>query len=169
MDFSDLIARRRSVRAFKPDPVPEPVVESILQAVRRAPSAGNLQAFKMCVVRDGAVLEALAGAAYGQAFLAEAPVAIAFLADPHGSGLRYGQRGRDLYALQDATIACLYAHLAAADLGLGSVWVGAFSTPDVARILGVPEPLVPVAILPIGFPAEEPPESPRKPLRSLLL
>lgn len=169
MDFQDLAKKRRSVRAFSAAPLPESALEAILEAVRLAPSAGNVQAFKVKIIREKALLEGLAGAAFGQGFLAKSPVALAFLADTEASGLRYGQRGRDLYAVQDATIACLFAHLAAADLGLGSVWVGAFSPAAVSEILGTPAHLVPVAILPIGIPDEDPPGTPRKPMASLLI
>jgi nitroreductase len=65
---------------------------------------------------------------------------------------RFGERGRGLYSVQDATIACAYAQLAATALGLGSVWVGAFDPDEVRKIVGLPEAQQPVAILPIGYP-----------------
>lgn len=169
MEFRELIVRRRSVRAFTSAPIAEEVLASILEAVRSAPTAGNLQAFRVKVVRDEGTKRAVCAAAYNQTFLVQAPVVLAFLTDADSSKRRYGSRGRDLYALQDATIACLYAHLAAADAGLGSVWVGAFVTADVAKALDAPGGLTPVALLPIGHPAEEPEATSRKPLGELLL
>jgi nitroreductase len=91
------------------------------------------------------------------------------MADQAQSQDKYGQRGRDLYSIQDATIACLYAHLATADAGLGSSWIGAFSHEEVSAALGLPEHLLPVALLPLGFPAEAPAPTPRKTICELLL
>jgi nitroreductase len=91
------------------------------------------------------------------------------MADPPASARTYGERGATLYSVQDATIACHHAHLAAASLGLGSVWVGAFSPAQVAKALALPKDLVPVALLPVGYPAEAPAATPRKPLGELLL
>ena len=169
MDFFGLIKCRRSIRAFRTEAPPEKDLNAILDAVRQAPTAGNLQAFRVKVVTEPSVKQALAQAAFGQLFLASAPWVLAFMADPGASSKTYGDRGAALYSVQDATIACTHAHLAAAALGLGSVWVGAFSTPDVARILAIPPDLVPVALLPVGYPAEAPGPTPRKPLGELLL
>jgi nitroreductase len=169
MDFFDLIRARRSVRAYRPETPPEPHLEAILEAVRLAPTAGNLQAFRVKVVTDASVKGALAHAAFGQNFLAAAPWVLCFMADPPASARTYGERGSALYAVQDATIACHHAHLAAASLGLGSVWVGAFDPAQVAKALALPKDLVPVALLPVGYPAEAPAATPRKPLGELLL
>ena len=166
MDFFEVIEKRRSIRAFKPETPPEEKLRAILDAVRIAPSAGNLQAFKLKVVTDPDTRKALAAASFGQSFVASAPWVLVFLADPEASRRIYGSRGAELYALQDATIACAYAHLAAASLGLGSVWVGAFAPAEVAKAVGIPPALVPVALLPIGSPAEHPQPVPRKPSRS---
>lgn len=169
MDFFEVIKRRRSIRAFKPEIPPEERLSAILEAVRIAPSAGNLQAFKIKVVKDPLVRRALAKASFGQSFVAAAPWVLAFMGDREASRRKYGSRGAELYALQDATIACMHAHLAATALGLGSVWVGAFSPTEVAAALGLPPGLVPVALLPIGLPAEDPQPTPRKPLEELLI
>jgi len=80
---------------------------------------------------------------------------LVFLADPERSSARYGDRGAKLYAMQDATIACAYAQLAAAELGLGSVWVGAFDEERVAKAVNAAGKK-PVAMLPIGYPTSKP-------------
>ncbi|MBC7350749.1 MAG: nitroreductase family protein [Thermogutta sp.] len=164
MDFFELVQRRRSIRKFQPRSIPAEMMDKILEAIRWAPSAGNLQAYEVFVVEDRERLHQLAEAALGQEFIEEAPVALVFCANPAQSGARYGSRGQRLYALQDATIACAHAHLAAAALGLGSVWVGAFHDEAVWQAIGAPEGLKPVAILPLGFPAENPPPTPRRSL-----
>jgi len=169
MEFFDVLKTRRSVRAFKPAVPPKEKLDAILGAIRIAPSAGNVQAFKIRVVTDTAVKRALAKASFGQGFVAEAPWVIAFLTDAEASRASYGERGAQLYAVQDATIACAHAHLAAAAVGLGSVWVGAFSAAAVTSALGTPPEFVPVALLPVGTPAEEPKPTSRKTIEELVI
>jgi nitroreductase len=86
---------------------------------------------------------------------------------PSAAAAKYQERGARLYAIQDATIACAFAMLAATALGLGTVWVGAFDDAAVQRVLGC-HALLPVAILPIGYPAEEPEPTPRRSLADLV-
>ena len=114
------------------------------------------------------MMRELAQAAYGQSFVARAPAVIVFLEDSSRSESHYGKRGTGLYVHQDTAIAVTFAHLAVSDLGLGSCWVGAFDTHAVARILNLKEGLVPVAILPIGYPAENPPANHRRSLKELV-
>ena len=82
--------------------------------------------------------------------------------------MKYGMRGTDLYSVQDASIACAFAMLAATALGLASVWVGAFSEAQVSHLLGLPEDQRPVAMLPIGYAAETPVGRKRRPLGDLI-
>lgn len=167
MDFFELTRVRRSIRVYQPRPVEEGKLAQILEAANRAPSAGNLQAYGIVVVRDADTRRALSRAALNQDFLAQAPVVLAFLAHPQTSAARYKSRGVELYAVQDATIACAYAQLAATALGLGSVWVGAFNDEAVKGVLKLKEDRRPVALLPIGHPAETPAPTSRRPLNEL--
>lgn len=162
MEFSKLIEERRSIRAYQQRDVEAEKLRQILHAANRAPSAGDLQAYHIVVVRDAKAKGALAGAAYDQRFVGEAPIVLVFVASPSLSAVRYGSRGRALYCLQDATIACAYAQLAAHDLGLGACWVGAFREKTVGEIVGSRADEVPVALLPIGYPAERPEPTPRR-------
>ena len=107
-------------------------------------------------------------AAYGQEFLSQAPVDLVFCANPLRSSGQYSQRGRELYCIQDATIACTFAMLAAQELGLATVWVGAFKDDPVRQAAGIPPELIPVAILPIGYAAESPKRRPRRKLEDLV-
>lgn len=168
MDIFECIRRRRSIRAYQDRPVPEDALRRILEAINAAPSAGNLQAYQVFLVRDAAKRQALAQASGGQEFVAQAPVVLVFCTDVARSAWRYGQRGERLYALQDATIACAYAQLAAVALGLGTVWVGAFRDEAVIQALNLPRGLHPIAILPIGYPAESPAPPPRRALDDLV-
>ena len=166
MEFTEVLTKRRSVRSYKPQPVEENKLRRIFEAANMAPSAGNLQAYEVRVVRDPAKRNALAEAANGQGFIADSPVSLVFCADPARSAEKYGKRGSDLYSVQDATIAATFAMLAAVDLSLATVWVGDFDEKKVQQVLGV-KLIRPVAIFSLGYAAEQPPPSPRRPIEEI--
>ena len=168
MDFFTLLESRRSIRMYASQEIEPDKLEKILTAANRAPSAGNLQAYEIILVRSPAVKHQLAQAALDQGFLVQAPVVLAFCANPDLSAVRYADRGRTLYCLQDATIACAYAQLAAPALGLASVWVGAYHDEAVRQALGISTALIPVALLPVGYPAEASPARSRRLLSDLV-
>lgn len=155
MDYFKIINERRSIRAYKNEPIETEKLEQILQSVNRTPSAGNLRAYKVYLIRDERRKGELVVAADHQEFLSEAPVVLIFCAHADRSERRYGERGKDLYSVQDATIACTYAMLAATALGLSTVWVGAFDEERVRKVIGAPLTHRPVAMLPIGYAVEE--------------
>jgi nitroreductase len=166
--FFQTVQSRHSIRAFTSRPVGQDHLRAILDAANRAPSAGNLQAYEIYLVTSRARREDLARAALDQEFVAQAPVALVFCAHPARSTRKYGERGRWLYSIQDATIACAYAQLAATALGLATVWVGAFDEKAVREAIGADRGLLPVAILPVGYAGEEPEITARRPLESLV-
>jgi len=168
MDLFDVFARRYSVRAYQPGPLPEAALQAILEAAGAAPSAGNMQAYEIVVVREPERKKRLAQASLDQTFMVDAPVLIVFLANPERNAARYGRRGRELYALQDATIACAYAQLAATALGLGTCWIGAFDEEPVREAIEAPAAWRPVAILPIGVPADVQGHRARRAITSLV-
>ena len=151
MKFLDLLEKRRSIRKFTSELVNEDIENKILSRIMLAPSAGNLQAFKIFSIRNKGLIKKLWGASNRQDPIAMASLVLVFVADSELSAQRYSNRGRDLYSIQDATIATIYAHLITADVGLGSVWIGSFDTNQVQNILDLPKKDVPIAILPIGF------------------
>ncbi|MFH0884806.1 MAG: nitroreductase family protein [Candidatus Micrarchaeota archaeon] len=156
MDFFETVTKRRSVRVFQEKDVDAKDVKQIIESIMQAPSAGGLQAYKIYLVRDKAALDALALAAHGQEFVSQAPLALVFTADQKRSASKYEERGFELYSMQDATIAAAYSQLAAAALGLGSVWVGGFDPLEVCRVVKAGAYEVPVAVIPLGHPAENP-------------
>jgi len=169
MDFFRLIQERHSIRKFKPKPIPEAALERILTAANQAPSAGNLQGYRILVVHSPRIRSILAKACWDQSFMAEAPTVLVFCADPARSGAECGRRGKELYCIQDSTIACAYAQLAAAAAGLSSVWVGAVSEPELIRkALRLSGAEQPVAFLPIGYPDEAPEPTTRRTLAHLV-
>ncbi len=94
MDYIELIKHRHSVRAYLSKPVPDEAVQAILAAANQAPSAGNLQAYEIYLVTRPSQRAALAQAAKGQEFLAQAPIVLVFCAHPKRSAQRYNQRGQ---------------------------------------------------------------------------
>ncbi len=161
-DVFEVVRGRRSVRRYLPKPVPDELVGDIVEAATRAPSAGGLQSFHVVVVREPDRRRALSLSAYDQDFLEKAPVVLVFFADPDRARVEYGDRGADLFSIQDATIAAAYAQLAAEALGLGSVWVGQFDDVRVLRAVDAHPSLRPVALLAIGYAAESPIPVPRR-------
>ena len=168
MDFFEVINQRHSIRAYKNKPVEPEKLQQILQAVNRAPSAGNLQAYEVYLVCDDKHKTSLVTATYDQEFLAQAPLVLVFCAHANRSASKYQERGTELYCVQDATIACTFAMLAATALGLSTAWVGAFDENEVRYIINAPWAHRPVAMLPIGYAAESPRISSRRTLNDLI-
>jgi nitroreductase len=150
-----VIKERRSIRDFQKEDIPEEVVKKLVDAVIWAPSAGNLQSRKFYFVRDKNTKKALAAAALNQTFISEAPLVVVGCADSR-IGSRYGERGINLYAIQDVACSIMNMMLTAHENGLGTVWVGAFKESDVFEILDMPHNLRPVAIVPVGHPSRMP-------------
>lgn len=168
MDFYLVLKKRSSIRKYEQKEIEKEKLEKILSAALLAPSAGNLQSYKIYVVKSPALKKEISEACYGQDFINEAPVVLIFCADRERAYSKYEERGYDLYATQDATIAAAYAQLAAAAENLGSVWIGAFDPLEVSRLLSLPSHFVPVVILPIGYPAEGPSPRERRPLSEMV-
>jgi len=127
-----------------------------------------LQAYEIFVVENTTVKRQIARAAGGQNFIVKAPIVLIFVANAERSAKKYQERGRALYCTQDATIACAFAWLAAVDLELSAVWIGAFEPETVKKILKIPVELEPVAILPVGYGAEKAKSKKRRPLGDII-
>ena len=155
--FYRLLKERRSIRSFREDLVPDLQVERLMEACDMAPSSGGLQTYEVYGVRKREARRALSEAAHDQESLVEAPLVLVFCANPSRSEERYGQRSQ-LFSVQDATIAAAYCQLAAAALGLSTVWIGAFDEGRVSEVLGIVQGLKPVAMLPVGHGNEMPGE-----------
>ncbi len=167
MDVEEAIRKRRSIRKFRDKELPEGTAERLIELANMAPSAGNLQARDFIVVRDRKIREALAVAALDQEFVAQAPLSIVVCANMERIE-HYGNRGRTLYTLQDVAAAVQNILLVAVSEGLGAVWVGAFDEGRARKILGTPEHIRPVAIIPIGYPDQNPRERPKLPMKELV-
>ncbi|KPJ59422.1 MAG: hypothetical protein AMJ46_11405 [Latescibacteria bacterium DG_63] len=162
-DVLQAIEQRWSCRAFQSTPVDEEVLGKLLSAMIRAPSAGNLQPWRLYVVTRESTKRGLAEAAYGQEFVAQAPVVIVVCAVPSESADKYGDRGSSLYCLQDTAAAIENLLLAAESLGLGTCWVGAFDESRASKVLELPPEKRPIGMVPVGKPAAPKRRSRRRP------
>lgn len=162
MELMQAIRARRSIRSYLDRPVEEEKLLAVLEAGRLAPSARNMQDWRFIVVSDPATRQRLAEAARDQQFVAQAPLVIAAC----GTSDLVMTCGQPAYAI-DVAIALDHMTLAAASLGLGSCWIGAFYEDRVKQILAVPPEARVVALLPLGYPADMPAPRPRKSLEDI--
>ncbi len=156
----EIIKARRCVRDFEKKEIPKAAIDKLIEAILWAPSAGNLQSRRFYFVSEQKIKNKLAAAALGQQFIAEAPLVVVGCTDS-SIGNTYGERGINLYSVQDVACSIMNLLLVAVENGLGAVWVGAFRENEVAKILGLPANLRPVAIAPVGYPSSIPKAPPR--------
>lgn len=166
MDFRELVAARRSVRAYRADPVPEALLLEVLEAARLAPSACNRQPFRVLVVRT-AGREAGLLRVYPKPWFVEAPIVLAVCAVTGEAWVRSRHDGWSA-AETDATIATDHMLLAAADRGLGACWISSFDPAAAREVLGLPEGVVPVSFTPLGWPRDTAVSKERRPLAELV-
>lgn len=167
MELYEVIKKRRSVRRFDiKKNVTEEQIKKILEAAILAPSSGNTQCWHFVVVRNEKLKERLSKDAGHQPFIAEVPVVIVVCADHERSSL-YGERGVVTYSLQDTAAAIQNILLTVTDMGLAACWIGSFDESGASEILDLPKSIRPLAMLPIGYPAESPSMPKRKPLESV--
>ena len=162
-----IIKERRSIRRYKEKEIPMEEINKILEAGIYAPSAGNRQPWEFIIVRRNDNKKKLAEAAYNQNWIMEAPVIMVVCTNINRTAIRYGERGRTLYCIQDTAAAIQNILLAAYTMGYGTCWVGAFNEQKVKEILNIPRDIRPVALITIGIPAERPTPPPRIPLERL--
>jgi len=164
MEFPDLIQKRYSVRKYRPDPIPDAILNRVLEAAQAAPSAANRQPVQFIVIPTRG-READLERIYPRLWFREGPLVICACAVPAEAWTR--RDGRN-YAWVDATIAMDHLVLAATHEGLGTCWVAAFD-PDAAReVPGLPEGTESVAFTPLGYPADRPGGKSRKPINELV-
>lgn len=164
MDVYEAIRTRRSVRAYQDKPVPEEVLNRILEAARLAPSAANRQQWKFIVVQDPELRKKLITAANNQQFVGQAPVVIVAVSlEPD----RVMSCEVPAYAV-DLAIAVDHMTLAATAEGLGTCWIGAFHQSEVKRVLNIPNQYKVVTLIPLGYPADSPRIKSRKPLEEIV-
>lgn len=158
MDVFTAINGRRSVRSYKAAEVEEEKPKRIPEAGRLSPSASNRQDWKFIVVRKMEARKKLAKAAFGQSFVGEAPIVIVACGTEPKTTMACGQPTHTV----NVSIACAFMILEAYELGLGTCWVGAFNEDEVKKVLKIPESVRVVAVIPLGYPDEDPAQRSRK-------
>ena len=159
MDVMTAIRTRRSIRSYQDRPIEEEKLRLVLEAGRLAPSASNRQEWRFVVARESDTRRKLAVAANNQGFVGEAAAVIVACATETQRVMSGGEKAYPV----DLAIAVDHITLKATEEGLGTCWIGAFQQERVKEILGIPEEVRVVAVLPIGYPDHQPQASPRKP------
>ena len=154
MDFYDVLKTRRSVRAYKPDSIPDEVFKRVMNAARIAPSGGNRQPSRYIAVKDDAHKQALIPLCNGQKFIAQAPVIIVACGKEIQTN-RGGYMG-ELSVILDVGIAVDHLTLAARAEGLGTCWIGSFKNNEIKSFLDIPSIYQVVALTPLGYPEGDP-------------
>lgn len=176
MEHSRVVARRRMVRRYLPEPVDRAVLERIASAALRGPSAGGTRGISVIIVTDRVTRAAIARtaceeqwAAKGRApWLSPAPAHLVLCVDPGAYQRRYSQPDKTPAALAlpwwwvDAGAALALVLLAAVDEGLAAGFLGAHALPGLAGLLGIPEGITPLGVVTVGHPAPEPAGRPRR-------
>jgi len=154
MEVYEAMRTRRSVRAFRSDPIPPDVLDRVLDAARIAPSGSNRQPTRLIVAADEKIRQDLVPLCHGQKFVATAPVVIVACA----RDIKYSRgewMGR-YSAIVDATIAVDHLTLAARAEGLGTCWIGSFANTALKEYFGLPDDVDVVALTPLGYPEGDP-------------
>ncbi|MBD3207705.1 nitroreductase [Candidatus Bathyarchaeota archaeon] len=157
MNVIEAIQTRRSIRKYKDEPIPDEDLMKILEAARIAPSAGNKQPWRFVVVRNDEKRKKLGEIARNQTWISNAGIIVAALAmDPKDPEVY------ERWAERDVMTAVEHMVLASWDLGYGTCWIGAFTEEPVKELLGVPDEMTVICLLPIGVPDVEPKDRGRK-------
>ena len=165
MTFPELARRRYSVRAYRPDPVEEDKLHTVLEAARLAPTAANRQPVRVLVIHT-ASREAELQRIYGRDWFVQPPLVLCVCTVEDEAWVRR-QDGKSSIDI-DAAIVMDHMVMAATSLGLGTCWIAAFD-PDAAReVLGLPEGVTPIVFSPLGYPADQPGPKRRKELADIV-
>lgn len=138
MSLQDIIKKRKSVRSFQKTDIPNETLEELIALAKLSPSAGAIRGYKAIITRE-------------KIARVDAPIYLVICVNFEAYIPKYGERGKNLYALQDATIFGAYFQLLLVDRGLASVWIGAFREDKIKKVLGIKEFLTPVAIIALGY------------------
>ena len=167
MNFLELSKQRKSVRKYTEQDIPQETVTKMLEAMIAAPSAGNCQPWHIYVIRNKEIQQKMCDVSWNQKFIVTAPVCIVVCIEYARTISRYGERGRDLYSIQDTAAAIQNMLLFAEDVGLGACWIGAFDEKVVGEILALPEGRRAIGIIPVGYPDGTSGRTSRRPIEEV--
>ena len=168
MDFCDLAESRICSRSFIDKAISNDDIMKMLNAAHRAPSAGNCQPWHFYVIKDKETLQKMYQNVYSAKWITSAALIIVVCVDSSQSEIRYGERGRTLYCIQDTAAAVQNILLSAEDLGLGACWVGDFSEIACSTVLKLPDNLRPIALITVGYTETKSFPTRRKPLNEIV-
>ena len=154
MEHAEVIAKRRAIRKYKQDPIPEEKLQKLYKALQTAPTGNNRQPFKFIFVKDSSLRNKIAQQACHQDFLTQPPVLMVACCEKGDSF--------------NVAIAVDHMILTATDEGLGSCWVGWFESDVVRSLLNIPAHMDIPILVPIGYADENPPAKPRKPIEEIV-
>jgi len=150
MDAMEAILSRRSIRRYTSEKVSDHLIKELLEAAMNAPSASNEQPWHFIVIDDRKILEEIPKFHPYSSMLREAPLAILVCVD-----LNLGTEG---FLVQDGSAATQNLLIAAHAKGLGAVWLGVYPLKErisgMRKLLGIPERILPLALISVGYPAE---------------
>jgi nitroreductase len=168
METMECIKKRRSVRNFTNQEIPEKILFALLEAVRWSPSWANTQCWELIAIKDEAkkekLAELLAERNPATKALVQAPLVLVFCGKREVSGYKKGMpmTKKGDWFMFDVGVACQNFCLAAHDMGLGTVLIGNYDHPGVDKLLNLTEDIESVAIIPLGYPAKDSAPPPRK-------
>jgi len=179
MNTLNTLLEHRSIRQYKNEPVSESTLEQILTAASRGATTGNMQIYSIIVTKDEARRKALCPLHFGQKMVEQAPVVLTFCADLNRfhkwCEARQAERSYDNFlwfcnGTIDAVIAAQNAVIAAESFGLGTCYLGTttYMAPQIIDFFKLPEGVVPVTTVVLGYPAENPPLTDRLPLEAVI-
>ena len=166
MDFFDAVEKRRTIRAYQKKDLDGELLRKVIGAVNLAPSANNLQSYEIFVVVDDSKKRILLEGSSADESIADASALMLFCANPNRCKVPVPELA-NLLSIEDTTIAAAYAQLAAAALGLATSWISVVSKNSLEK-LGIPNDLVPVTIIPLGYAAESPPKKQRRGINNIM-
>lgn len=155
MDTLQAIRTRRSIKTYKKRKIPDEVLYTIIESARWAPSAGNLQPWRIIVVESKDQKSLLADAADEQDFIATAPIVLVICSDFSAFEKEYGDLA-EKFCTQSTAAAIENILVTANSLGVGSTWVGSFAEAKIRKELKIPDSIVIEAIIPLGYADERP-------------
>jgi nitroreductase len=158
MSIVDRINNRRSIRRYEKKEIPAKILNQIFETGRNAPSAANRQPFHFIILTDNEIKKKLSS--IFSRFLKDAPVVIVGCADV--KAILTGK-----WAVVDTTIAMQNMVIAAWTLGVGSCWIGSFNEDKVKETLNIPDNWKVVALITLGYPAEQPKQRKKKSLKKI--
>ncbi len=177
--MKNVLLKHRSIRKFRPTPIPEEVLQNCLEAAARASTCGNMQLYSLVVTRDKALRERLAPCHFNQPMLKQAPCLVTVCADVHRFTMWCEQRGADpaydnlvwfLNAATDALLAAQNFCVQAEMHGLGICYLGTtlYTAAEIIQILELPKGVIPLTTVVVGYPDETPELTDRLPLDAVV-